>query len=67
METLHREVPTGIVEGSFEARFAPVVDEFVANFADRGEEIHQMRIAQNTIAAFSDHGTTRKATGDLPI
>ena len=37
METLHREVPTGILEGSFEARFAPVVDEFVANFADRGE------------------------------
>ena len=38
-----------------------------ARFADGADEIHQMRIAQNTIAAFSDHGTTRTATGDLPI
>jgi hypothetical protein len=26
-----------------------------------------MRIAENTIKAFTDHGTTRTATGDLPI
>jgi acyl-CoA dehydrogenase len=38
-----------------------------ARFADGADEIHQMRIAQNTIAAFKDHGTTRSATGDLPI
>ncbi len=38
-----------------------------ARFADGPDEVHQMRIAQRTIAAFQDHGTTRTATGDLPI
>ena len=38
-----------------------------ARFADGADEIHQMRIAQRTIAAFSDTGSTRRATGDLPI
>ena len=38
-----------------------------ARFADGADEIHQMRIAENTIKAFTDHGTTRTATGDLPI
>jgi len=26
-----------------------------------------MRIAQRTIAAYKDHGSTKKATGDLPL
>jgi hypothetical protein len=26
-----------------------------------------MRIAENTIKAYTDNGTTRKATGDLPL
>jgi acyl-CoA dehydrogenase len=38
-----------------------------ARFADGADEIHQMRIAQRTIAAYKDHGTTRPATGDLPL
>jgi acyl-CoA dehydrogenase len=38
-----------------------------ARFADGADEIHQMRIAQRTIAAFRDHGSTRTATGDLPV
>ena len=38
-----------------------------SRFADGADEIHQMRIAQRTIAAYKDHGTTRKATGDLPL
>ncbi len=38
-----------------------------ARFADGADEIHQMRIAQRTIAAYKDHGTTRTATGDLPV
>jgi acyl-CoA dehydrogenase len=38
-----------------------------ARFADGADEIHQMRIAERTIAAYKDHGTTRAATGDLPI
>ena len=38
-----------------------------ARFADGPDEVHQMRIAQRTIAAYTDHGTTRRATGDLPI
>ena len=38
-----------------------------ARFADGADEIHQMRIAQRTIAAYKDHGDTKKATGDLPL
>ena len=38
-----------------------------ARFADGADEVHQMRIAQRTIAAFKDQGTTKSATGALPI
>ena len=38
-----------------------------ARFADGADEIHQMRIAENTIKAFTDTGSTSKATGGLPI
>ena len=38
-----------------------------ARFADGADEIHQMRIAQRTIAAYKDDGSTRRATGNLPI
>jgi acyl-CoA dehydrogenase len=38
-----------------------------ARFADGADEIHQMRIAQRSIAAYRDHGTTHSATGNLPI
>jgi acyl-CoA dehydrogenase len=38
-----------------------------ARFADGADEVHQMRIAQRTIAAFSRDGSTRRATGDLPV
>ena len=38
-----------------------------ARFADGADEIHQMRIAERTIAAFNDFGSTRTATGDLPL
>ena len=38
-----------------------------ARFADGADEVHQMRIAQRTIAAWTDNGSTRSATGDLPI
>jgi acyl-CoA dehydrogenase len=38
-----------------------------ARFADGADEVHQMRIAQRTIAAYTDTGSTRSATGDLPI
>ena len=37
-----------------------------ARFADGADEVHQMRIAQRTIAAYKDFGTTKQATGDLP-
>src|SRR5687768_13366060 len=37
METLRAEVPTGVVEGTFDGAFSPLVDAFVANFHDRGE------------------------------
>ncbi len=38
-----------------------------ARFADGADEVHQMRIAQRTIAAYKDFGTTKVATGGLPI
>lgn len=38
-----------------------------ARFADGADEIHQMRIAQRTISAYRDHGSTRTATGNLPL
>ncbi len=38
-----------------------------ARFADGADEVHQMRIAQRTIAAWKNHGSTRTATGDLPL
>jgi acyl-CoA dehydrogenase len=38
-----------------------------ARFADGADEIHQMRIAENTIKAYTDHGTTASATGGLPV
>jgi CubicO group peptidase (beta-lactamase class C family) len=37
METLQRDVPTGVVAGAYDPRFAPVVEEFVRNYHDRGE------------------------------
>jgi acyl-CoA dehydrogenase len=38
-----------------------------SRFADGADEVHQMTIARNAIAAYKDHGTTRIATGDLPL
>jgi acyl-CoA dehydrogenase len=38
-----------------------------ARFADGADEIHQMRIAERTIAAYKDTGSTRAATGNLPV
>ena len=38
-----------------------------ARLADGADEIHQMRIAERTIAAYRDEGSTRSATGGLPI
>ena len=50
---------------------SPLADMYMnarwARFADGADEIHQMRIAQRTISAYRDHGSTRTATGDLPI
>jgi acyl-CoA dehydrogenase len=38
-----------------------------ARLADGADEIHQMRIAERTLAAYSDDGSTAAATGGLPI
>ncbi len=38
-----------------------------SRFADGADEVHMMRIAQRTIAAYKDHGTTKTATGNLPL
>jgi acyl-CoA dehydrogenase len=38
-----------------------------ARLADGADEIHQMRIAERTIAAYKDTGSTASATGGLPI
>ncbi len=50
---------TPLAEMSKQARWA--------RFADGADEIHQMRIAQRTIADWKDHGTIRNATGKLPL
>ena len=39
----------------------------MARLVDGADEVHQMRIAERTISAYRDHGTTKAATGDLPI
>ena len=38
-----------------------------ARFADGADEVHQWRIAERTIAAFKKDGSTRGATGGLPV
>ncbi len=38
-----------------------------ARFADGADEIHQMRIAQMLMQAYSESGSVRRATGDLPL
>jgi acyl-CoA dehydrogenase len=38
-----------------------------ARFADGADEIHQMRIAQMLMQAYSESGSVRRATGDLPV
>jgi acyl-CoA dehydrogenase len=38
-----------------------------ARFADGADEVHQWRIAQRTIAAYQREGSTRAATGGLPL
>lgn len=38
-----------------------------ARFADGADEIHLMRTAERTIAAYKDDGTTSAATGSLPL
>ena len=38
-----------------------------ARFADGADEVHQWRIAQRTIDAYKRDGSTRTATGDLPL
>jgi acyl-CoA dehydrogenase len=39
----------------------------MARLVDGADEVHQMRIAERTISAYRDHGTTKAATGNLPI
>jgi acyl-CoA dehydrogenase len=38
-----------------------------SRFADGADEVHQMTIARNAINAYRNDGTTRAATGDLPL
>jgi acyl-CoA dehydrogenase len=38
-----------------------------ARFADGADEIHKWRVADAAIESWKEHGTTRTATGDLPL
>jgi acyl-CoA dehydrogenase len=38
-----------------------------ARFADGADEIHLMRTAERAIGAYRDYGTTKSATGNLPL
>jgi hypothetical protein len=47
--------------------YTEAMEQLLRFEADGADEIHQMRIAQRTIAAYKDFGSTTKATGDLPL
>jgi acyl-CoA dehydrogenase len=38
-----------------------------SRFADGADEVHQMTIARQAISSYRDSGSTRLATGDLPV
>jgi acyl-CoA dehydrogenase len=38
-----------------------------SRFADGADEIHKWRVAEAVIGAYAEHGSTRSATGDLPL
>jgi acyl-CoA dehydrogenase len=38
-----------------------------SRFADGADEIHKWRVAEAVIDSYREHGTTRTATGDLPL
>jgi acyl-CoA dehydrogenase len=38
-----------------------------ARFADGADEVHQMRIAERTIKAWTEDARLARATGDLPL
>jgi acyl-CoA dehydrogenase len=38
-----------------------------SRFADGADEIHKWRVAERVVEAWRQHGTTRLATGDLPL
>jgi acyl-CoA dehydrogenase len=38
-----------------------------ARFADGADEVHQMTIARNVIAAYEGSGSVKAALGDLPL
>jgi acyl-CoA dehydrogenase len=38
-----------------------------ARLVDGADEVHLMQTARNAIAAYKDHGTTKAATGNLPL
>src|SRR5262245_53580786 len=38
-----------------------------ARFADGADEVHMMRVAQLLMRAYAETGSTRSATGDLPV
>jgi acyl-CoA dehydrogenase len=38
-----------------------------SRFADGADEVHKWRVAEAVVGAYRDSGTTRAATGDLPV
>jgi acyl-CoA dehydrogenase len=58
-----------LCEGTARSRFAMTEPEVAGSDPTliRTRACHQTRIAQRTIAAYKDTGSTRTATGDLPL
>jgi CubicO group peptidase (beta-lactamase class C family) len=66
LEQLQREVPTGVVSGRFDARFAPVVDVFLQNFDERGELGASLCIVHEGETVVDVWGGVADQRGDAP-
>lgn len=70
METIHRELPNGVLEGTCDERFRAVADEFERNFRERGETgasvcvHHQGRAVVDLWGGIADPAAGRPWTRD---
>jgi len=66
MTTIERAVPTGQVHGEYDDRFAPVIEEFVRNFAERREVGASLCITHDARTVVDVWGGTADAASSRP-